>query len=269
MNGVMENILSIPSERVQKSENSISNLDVNSHQFVAVVKDKDGIEKVIGCAGLSVYASPRLRHSAGIGIMVHKDFQRMGAGQKLMEAMLDMADNWLMLVRVELPFIRIMKERLNCIKKWDLNLKGSNERQQFATDSMQMNTSWHESGIVSSFSELRRSTAHAFAKYIDKIAQTVKSAVQCNIQDFSVCGFQHLSRFGKTETVNVLNRRFHCIFFKYAAKMPGAYAAALGEHVDCEIRLVVILHIFDYILDDFRRCVLRPVLMDKGTTGLS
>nr|WP_319488789.1 GNAT family N-acetyltransferase [uncultured Caproiciproducens sp.] len=102
MSGVMENILAVPSETIQKSENFITNQDSNSHQFVAVVTDESGNEKAIGCAGLSVYASPRLRHSAGIGIMVHKEYQGMGVGQKLMETLLDMADNWLMLVRVEL-----------------------------------------------------------------------------------------------------------------------------------------------------------------------
>jgi len=34
--------------------------------------------------------------------MVHKAYQGMGIGKKLMETLLDMADNWLMLVRVEL-----------------------------------------------------------------------------------------------------------------------------------------------------------------------
>ena len=34
--------------------------------------------------------------------MVHADYQRRGVGTRLMEALLDIADNWLMLVRVEL-----------------------------------------------------------------------------------------------------------------------------------------------------------------------
>ncbi|WP_444658231.1 GNAT family N-acetyltransferase [Caproiciproducens sp. R2] len=102
MSGVMENILGIPSETVSNNERFISNMDGNAHEFVAVIADESGKEKVIGCAGLNVYASPRMRHSAGIGIMVHKAYQGMGVGQKLMEGVLDLADNWLMLVRVEL-----------------------------------------------------------------------------------------------------------------------------------------------------------------------
>lgn len=102
MSGVMENILGVPSETVQNSENFIAHMDGNSHQFVAVVTDENGNEKAVGSAGLHVYPGPRLRHSAGIGIMVHRAYQGMGIGKKLMETLLDMADNWLMLVRVEL-----------------------------------------------------------------------------------------------------------------------------------------------------------------------
>lgn len=102
MPGVFENILGIPSEYVKRSEGFIANIDSNHHQFVAVTKNQNGEEIVIGTAGLSVNANPRLRHSGSIGIMVHKDYQNVGVGTALMKALLDIADNWLMLVRVDL-----------------------------------------------------------------------------------------------------------------------------------------------------------------------
>ncbi len=46
--------------------------------------------------------NPRLYHSANFGIMVHRDYQNDGVGTGLMKAVLDLADNWLMLVRIEL-----------------------------------------------------------------------------------------------------------------------------------------------------------------------
>lgn len=116
MPGVMENILGIPSERLKRSEDFIANLNENAHEFVAVIKEDDATEKVIGFAGLSVYASPRCRHSGGIAIMVHRDYQGKGAGKKLMEALLDVADNWLMLVRVELT-VYTDNERAICLYK--------------------------------------------------------------------------------------------------------------------------------------------------------
>jgi len=102
MPGVFENTLGIPSERIQRNEEYIQTLDRNSHQFMAVIQDANGEEHIIGMAGLKVYDNPRTRHVAGVGIMVHAEYQRQGVGTRLMEALLDIADNWLMLVRVEL-----------------------------------------------------------------------------------------------------------------------------------------------------------------------
>lgn len=102
MPGVFENILGIPSERIKRNEDFIANLDSNSHQFVAVAKDQLGEEIIIGSVALNVCPNHRLRHSASIGIMVHKDYQGKGVGKALMKAVIDVADNWLMLVRVEL-----------------------------------------------------------------------------------------------------------------------------------------------------------------------
>lgn len=128
MVGVMENVLSIPSETIKRSEGSISGLDANTHQFVATVRDVDGNEKVIGCAGLSVFPGPRLRHSAGIGIMVHKAYQGNGAGQKLMEALLDVADNWLMLVRVELTAFTDNERAIKLYHKMGFEIEGTKQK---------------------------------------------------------------------------------------------------------------------------------------------
>ena len=43
-----------------------------------------------------------MRHTADVGIFVHTDWQGKGVGTALMQTVLDLADNWLMLVRVEL-----------------------------------------------------------------------------------------------------------------------------------------------------------------------
>ena len=112
MEGVMENILGIPSETLKKSQQFIASIDSNNHQFVAVLREH-GEEKIIGTAGLAVSQSPRLRHSAGIGIMVHRDYQGMGVGRALMNKLLDLADNWLMLVRVELGVFTDNKKAIN------------------------------------------------------------------------------------------------------------------------------------------------------------
>lgn len=98
MPGVFENTLGLPSERVQRNVDGISGLGPNDHNFVAVTPEGT----VIGVIGLMVRDHPRTRHVGSIGLMVHRDYHRQGVGTALLQTVLDLADNWLMLVRVEL-----------------------------------------------------------------------------------------------------------------------------------------------------------------------
>lgn len=116
MPGVYENMLAVPSERVSYVEDYIENLCENNHEFVAVTEVNPGEEQVIGMAGLNVYSGPRMRHSATLGIMVHKDYQNMGVGTALMEKLIDLADNWLRLVRIELT---VYEDNLRAIRLYE------------------------------------------------------------------------------------------------------------------------------------------------------
>ena len=98
MKGVYENMMSIPSERINKTEEFISNLSKNDFAFVAETEEK----KVVGFINLTVMSNPRARHAGSFGIMVHKDFQGKGIGKKLLEKIIFLADNYLMLKRIEL-----------------------------------------------------------------------------------------------------------------------------------------------------------------------
>lgn len=124
MEGVFENILGIPSERVKRSEDFIMNMDGNQHQFVAIAKTEAGEDIIIGTAGLMVNASPRLRHSGSIGIMIHKDYQNIGVGTALMQAVIDIADNWLMLVRVELTVFEDNERAIHLYEKFGFEKEG-------------------------------------------------------------------------------------------------------------------------------------------------
>jgi putative acetyltransferase len=101
MDGVRENILGIVSERAAKSEDYIRGLSENDHLLVAEVEE-NRVKKVVAMIGMNVSRNPRLRHSASIGIMVHTDYQGKGIGTALFKKAIDLADNWLMLVRLEL-----------------------------------------------------------------------------------------------------------------------------------------------------------------------
>lgn len=124
MPGVFENTLGIPSERIKRNEEFIASMDGNNHQFVAVIKNDLGEETIIGVAGFSIFANPRLRHSASLGIMVHKDYQGMGVGKALMQALIDIADNWLMLVRMELTVFEDNQKAITLYEKFGFEKEG-------------------------------------------------------------------------------------------------------------------------------------------------
>jgi len=95
--GVLDGTLNIPSERLLDRRRRIEELGPNVHELVAEI---DG--RVVGTAGLIAFQG-RLNHAGEIAhIMVHDEFQGRGIGRQLLEALLDIADNSLGLVRVEL-----------------------------------------------------------------------------------------------------------------------------------------------------------------------
>lgn len=68
------------------------------HLLVAVVE-----HQVVANAGLHTFPkNPRRRHVAGIGLSVHDDWQGRGIGKALMAAIIDLAENWLNISRIQL-----------------------------------------------------------------------------------------------------------------------------------------------------------------------
>ena len=120
MDGVRENILGMMSERIADSEKYIRELTQNDHVLVA---EENGA--VIGCAGLHVSPRPRERHTAWCGINIHTEHQRQGVGKALMEAILDIADNWLKLKRVELCVFTDNQSAISLYKKMGFVVEGT------------------------------------------------------------------------------------------------------------------------------------------------
>lgn len=94
---VRANTLALATETIAFTENFLRNMGSDDHILVV---EFDG--KVVGMAGIHLLKSARQRHSAFLGMMVRTEYQGQGIGKKLLENILDLADNWLMLVRIEL-----------------------------------------------------------------------------------------------------------------------------------------------------------------------
>lgn len=120
MPGVFENTLGLPSCRNADSVSFLSNLSPNDHHFVAVLEDGT----VIGAASLQIFGNPRMRHVGSVGLMVHTDYQNAGVGTALLKTLLDLADNWLMLVRVELTVFADNQRAIHLYEKLGFEKEG-------------------------------------------------------------------------------------------------------------------------------------------------
>jgi putative acetyltransferase len=90
--------LQLPLRPTETWRRRLSELSEDLHSLVACVGPE-----VVG--SISLHTPPtrwRRRHTGEIGMAVRDDWQGKGVGTALVEAALDLADNWLNLTRVEL-----------------------------------------------------------------------------------------------------------------------------------------------------------------------
>ena len=88
-------------------------------------------EEVVGQLGLETFTRPRRRHVGEIGMAVRDDRQGKGVGTALMEAALDLADNWLNLTRVELRVYVDNAPAIALYKKFGFEIEGTHHRFAF------------------------------------------------------------------------------------------------------------------------------------------
>ena len=94
--GFRAGTLRMPYSRVEKTRQWLEGHDDNTCNLMAVLNGT-----IVGNAGL-VRHSGRRNHSGNIGIGVHDDFVGRGIGRALLGELIDVADNWLGLARLEL-----------------------------------------------------------------------------------------------------------------------------------------------------------------------
>ena len=98
MPGTFENLLQVADAPVASRLEFLQKIDPQGCRLVAVAGDE-----IVGNAGLfAQHTTLRRMHARGLGISVHPEWQGRGVGRKLMARLLDWADNWANVLRIEL-----------------------------------------------------------------------------------------------------------------------------------------------------------------------
>ena len=94
--GLRRGTLRLPHTRPEEVR---SWLEKPSDGGLQLVAERDGV--ILGAAGLHRQAGRR-HHAAMLGMSVHDAYQRQGVGKALLLELIDAADNWLNIMRIEL-----------------------------------------------------------------------------------------------------------------------------------------------------------------------
>jgi putative acetyltransferase len=117
---VIANTLQIPFRSVEYRREWLARIDPGGHALVAVM---DG--RVVGHLGMHLEQNARRRDCAGIGMAVHDDFQGRGVGRALMTAIIDLAENWLGLRRIELTVYTDNLPAIHLYEKFGFVVEGT------------------------------------------------------------------------------------------------------------------------------------------------
>lgn len=119
-------LLQLPSMELAETERWAQEEKAGRYRLVA---DWDG--RYLGSIHLTHYTRPRMTHAGTLGMMVHPDAWGQGVGGKLVEAALDLADNWLNLSRVELDVYTHNKNAIRLYEKFGFEQEGVRKKVAF------------------------------------------------------------------------------------------------------------------------------------------
>jgi putative acetyltransferase len=99
-----------------------------AEERTAIVAALDG--SIVGCADIR-HGKGRRRHAGGVGMSVHDDFHGRGIGSALMAALIDVADNWLDLKRLELTVYTDNAPAIGLYRKFGFEAEGTRRGDAF------------------------------------------------------------------------------------------------------------------------------------------
>jgi putative acetyltransferase len=123
---VVEGTLQLPYQSAEWRRKRLAEPAEGQYSLVAVVGGE-----VVGQLGLFATTRPRRRHVGELGMGVRDDWQGKGIGSALMQAALDLADNWLNLTRVELTVYTDNAAAIALYTKFGFEIEGTHRAYAF------------------------------------------------------------------------------------------------------------------------------------------
>ena len=123
---VVRNTLQLPYRSLESVRDLLTKGGEGNHILVAVI---DG--EVVGMIGLHTSSRPRVNHRGEIGMMVRDDWQGKGVGKAMMQAVIDLADKWLNLTRIELTVFTDNEPAVALYRKFGFEIEGALRKHAF------------------------------------------------------------------------------------------------------------------------------------------
>ncbi len=123
---VVRNTLQLPYRSVESVRELLAQSGEGNYQLVAEV---DG--EVVGSIGMTVSSRPRINHVGSLGMMVRDDWQGKGLGSAMMQAAVELADQWLNLVRLELTVYVDNEPAIALYRKFGFEIEGTHRKSTF------------------------------------------------------------------------------------------------------------------------------------------
>ncbi|SRR6266446_2881251 len=133
------NTLQIPYRGLESVREQLTKSGAGDHLLVAEIEGE-----VVGVIGLHTSSRPRVNHRAEVGMMVRDDWQGKGVGAALMQAVIELADKWLNLTRIELTVLRTTSRQSRYIVNLDSRSKARFASMRSVMESSSMLSRWRE-----------------------------------------------------------------------------------------------------------------------------
>ncbi len=130
--------LQLPFQSEDEIRKKVETAPERMYRLVAEVEGK-----VVGATTLHRGRSPRVRHVADCGLSVHPDYWNRGVGSALVAAIVDLADNWIDLKRIELTVYADNAAAIHLYENSALSLREPSTSMPFARENTWIPT-WND-----------------------------------------------------------------------------------------------------------------------------